>query len=286
MKALLPLILVLLAGTAYGQSKLPACQGSDTTKWSNCFGSFSLSNGNKYVGEFKDSMMHGQGTFYFHGNDKFKGDRYVGEFKDDKRHGQGTYISSNGGKFIGEFKDGQRNGQGTHTYADGNKYIGEYKDNNINGQGTYTWANGDRDVGEFKDGKLSGRGIKYSANGTIAESGIYQNDVLVTSQFIDPNSFARTTHSASYIGRLRAKIKPNITFSDSLLKAVEGNPSAEVEVTCSPSGKIESATLIKSSGSSDWDQAALNAVRKTEALPRDIDGNIPSRLVFSFRPRD
>jgi colicin import membrane protein len=92
--------------------------------------------------------------------------------------------------------------------------------------------------------------------------------------------------SASYIGRLRAKVKPNITFPDNLLQALVGNPTADVEVTCSPTGRIESVDLVKSSGNSAWDQAVINGLRKTEILPRDIDGSVPTRLVFSFRPRD
>lgn len=92
--------------------------------------------------------------------------------------------------------------------------------------------------------------------------------------------------SASYIGRLRAKVKPNITFPDNLLQNVAGNPTAEVEVTCSPSGKIEDVNLVKSSGNSAWDEAVLNGLRKTAMLPRDVDGSVPTRLVFSFRPRD
>jgi len=91
--------------------------------------------------------------------------------------------------------------------------------------------------------------------------------------------------SASYIGRLRAKVKPNITFPDNLLQNVAGNPTAEVEVTCSPSGKIEDVNLVKSSGNSAWDEAVLNGLRKTAMLPRDVDGSVPTRLVFSFRPR-
>jgi colicin import membrane protein len=92
--------------------------------------------------------------------------------------------------------------------------------------------------------------------------------------------------SASYIGRLRAKVKPNITLPDNFLQTVVGNPTADVEVTCSPSGKIESVDLVKSSGNSAWDEAVLNGLRKTAMLPRDVDGSVPTRLVFSFRPRD
>ena len=92
--------------------------------------------------------------------------------------------------------------------------------------------------------------------------------------------------SASYIGRLRAKVKPNITFPDNLLQNMVGNPTAEVEVTCSPSGKIEDVNLLKSSGNKAWDDAVVNGLYKTAMLPRDVDGSVPTRLIFSFRPRD
>jgi len=92
--------------------------------------------------------------------------------------------------------------------------------------------------------------------------------------------------SASYLGRLRARIKPNITFSDAQLQTVVGNPAAEVVVICSPSGQVVGKKLKVSSGNEAWDQAVLNAVEKTGVLPRDENGNMPSEITFSFRPRD
>jgi colicin import membrane protein len=92
--------------------------------------------------------------------------------------------------------------------------------------------------------------------------------------------------SASYLGKLRAKVKPNIVFSDTQLLNVVGNPAAEVEVTCSPSGQIIGAKLTVSSGNAAWDQAVLNAVEKTGSLPRDENGNVPNKIAFLFRPRD
>ena len=88
------------------------------------------------------------------------------------------------------------------------------------------------------------------------------------------------------MGRLRARIKPNITFSDAQLQTVLGNPASEVVVICSPSGQIIGKKLKVSSGNDAWDQAVLNAVEKTGTLPRDENGNMPSEITFSLRPRD
>jgi colicin import membrane protein len=88
--------------------------------------------------------------------------------------------------------------------------------------------------------------------------------------------------SASYGGRIRAKIRPNIVFTEE----IGSNASAEVEVRSSPDGTILSRKLVKSSGVKAWDDAVLKAIDKTETLPRDVDGRVPSPLVISFRPKD
>lgn len=88
--------------------------------------------------------------------------------------------------------------------------------------------------------------------------------------------------SAGYGGRVIARIKPNIVFTDDVL----GNPVASVEVRCAPDGTILARKIIKSSGNSAWDNAVLRAIDKTEILPRDIDGRVPSSFEINFRPRD
>jgi colicin import membrane protein len=88
--------------------------------------------------------------------------------------------------------------------------------------------------------------------------------------------------SDSYGGRIRARIKPNITFTEE----VASNASADVEVRCAPDGTIIGKKLIKSSGNTAWDNAVLKAIDKTEVLPRDTDGRVHSPLVISFRPKD
>lgn len=88
--------------------------------------------------------------------------------------------------------------------------------------------------------------------------------------------------SASYAGRVSARIKPNIVFVDE----VAGNPIAEVEVRAAPNGTIISRKLSKSSGVKSWDDAVLKAIDKTEKLPPDVDGRVPSALLIGFRPKD
>jgi colicin import membrane protein len=88
--------------------------------------------------------------------------------------------------------------------------------------------------------------------------------------------------SQGYAGRIRARIKPNIVFTED----IAGNPTAEVEVRAAPDGTIVSRKLLKSSGNAAWDESVLKAIDKTEVLPRDVDGRVPSPIVIAFRPKD
>ena len=88
--------------------------------------------------------------------------------------------------------------------------------------------------------------------------------------------------SASYGGKVRAKVKPNIVFTED----IAGNPVAEVEVRTTPGGTITSQRLVKSSGNKAWDDAVIKAIIRTETLPRDTDGLVPTPLIIEFRPKD
>lgn len=88
--------------------------------------------------------------------------------------------------------------------------------------------------------------------------------------------------SSSYGGRVRARVKPNIVFTD----FVSGNPSAEVDVRLAPDGTVIGKSLRKSSGVASWDDAVLRAIDRTEVFPRDVDGRVPSVMTLVFRPKD
>lgn len=86
--------------------------------------------------------------------------------------------------------------------------------------------------------------------------------------------------SATYAGRIKARIKPNIL----LTSPVAGNPSATVEVRVAPDGTIVGRKLVTSSGVAAWDETVLRAIDKTEVLPKDVDGRVPSTMTIAFRP--
>jgi colicin import membrane protein len=88
--------------------------------------------------------------------------------------------------------------------------------------------------------------------------------------------------SASYGGKVRARVRPNVIFTDDIV----GNPVAEVEVRTTLDGTITSQRLVKSSGNKAWDDAVITAIIRTATLPRDTDGRVPTPLIISFRPKD
>ena len=54
------------------------------------------------MGEYKDGIRNGQGTFTY-----ANGDQYVGAYKDGKWHGRGTYTFTNGRRDDGYFMNDQ-----------------------------------------------------------------------------------------------------------------------------------------------------------------------------------
>jgi colicin import membrane protein len=101
-----------------------------------------------------------------------------------------------------------------------------------------------------------------------------------------PSATGTATRSAgpsdSYAGRIRARVKPNIVFTDD----VPGNPTTVVEVRLAPDGTIIGKRVTKASGVRSWDDAVLRALDRTEVLPRDVDGRVHTPMELVFRPRD
>ena len=153
----------------------------------NCIDSIKSSDGSKYIGDFKNNKLHGQGTLTLTNgavyvgafkNDTLSGQGtftypngtvHVGEYRQNKPNGQGILYYNNGDKFVGVFRKGERHGYGEFTSPTGNGYVGQYKNNKRHGRGTYTYPNGDKYVGEYKHNKRHGEGRMIFANGEIKE---------------------------------------------------------------------------------------------------------------------
>jgi len=88
--------------------------------------------------------------------------------------------------------------------------------------------------------------------------------------------------SAGYAGRIVARLKPNVTLTDS----IPGNPAVEVQIHCTSDGTIMSSRITKSSGSAAWDDAVIKAIAKTGTLPRDTNGKAPDVMTIVWRPQD
>jgi len=84
-------------------SNLPACQGSNVSYWSNCFGTETNAGGTKFIGEFISGRKHGKGQYIWENGDKF-----VGDYFNNQRNGLGIDYLANGQiKDSGTFKDGR-----------------------------------------------------------------------------------------------------------------------------------------------------------------------------------
>lgn len=113
-------ILISLCFLTLSLSQVQAqCSNGDCA---NGNGRFLYANGDRYLGEFKDSVSHGRGAYYFH-----NGDLYKGQFKKGERHGFGNMTWKNGDKYIGEYAHNQREGDGTYYFADGRVKKGVFK---------------------------------------------------------------------------------------------------------------------------------------------------------------
>ncbi|MDC0230325.1 caspase family protein [Aureispira] len=93
--------------------------------------------------------QNGKGRFIFD-----NGDKYIGEFKNSLPHGRGAYFNKQGSTYKGPFIEGRRQGYGTFTWTNGDKYIGEYFNNMRHGEGIYIFANGTQQKGIWEKGSF------------------------------------------------------------------------------------------------------------------------------------
>jgi len=99
------------------------------TTWTDCVGAVTLPNGYRYVGEFRNGYPDGQGAYFVTSNEQ-----YFGTF--------GPLSPKTSFALPPAFSSEQLNGLGTRVYSDGSQYSGEFRNGEPHGPGTLTRING------------------------------------------------------------------------------------------------------------------------------------------------
>jgi hypothetical protein len=172
-------------------------------------GTFVLSDGSIYVGEFKMGEIHGVGVCKYR-----DGSRYQGEWAHRLPHGKGTRYFPNGQKRTGIWKRGLAvgpdgrfeslasqekyianavqlqtgclfgncaNGNGTYAYRDGSRYEGSFRDGKPDGQGHFYYPNGDHYEGQMLRGLRHGKGRLIHENGKVTNGPWTQGESIALS---------------------------------------------------------------------------------------------------------
>ena len=177
-------------------------------------GTFFFGNGDRYVGQWRDGLFHGRGTYT-----SVSGASYAGDWIEGLRHGGGSMIDCDQSIYQGGWALGQRSGRGDLTSLDGFKYRGTWLHdapegadaadvvflflcvlkaylflfqllNSIPlplctsaltvGKGEMTFADSSRYDGGFRDGKREGRGTYVFKHGQ-QYSGRFTSDAIEAS---------------------------------------------------------------------------------------------------------
>lgn len=85
--------------------------------------------------------------------------------------------------------------------------------------------------------------------------------------------------SPGYAEKVQRRVRPNIVWAGET-----AGLETVVSVRCSSSGTLLSASISRSSGNEQWDQAALRAVQRSDPMPVDTDGKAPDHFTITLRP--
>eukprot|EP01125_Pyxidicula_operculata_P017240 TRINITY_DN602_c0_g1_i3.p1 TRINITY_DN602_c0_g1~~TRINITY_DN602_c0_g1_i3.p1 ORF type:complete len:374 (+),score=157.95 TRINITY_DN602_c0_g1_i3:172-1293(+) len=103
--------------------------------------------------------MTGQGTYWYS-----NGDRFLGEWYDGRMHGNGIlYIAGTGSFFDCVWEQGQPL-RGVWINAENHVYEGTFQNRQPHGKGVYSWPSGRSREGSFRNGALDQASAKLLAN--------------------------------------------------------------------------------------------------------------------------
>lgn len=160
------------------------------------FGIYIDSQGNKYIGNWKNDVFNGKGSLLSINGDYYNGDfisgkiegnglyhsskdkyDYLGEFKNNKFNGKGKLIyEDNNIIYEGYFKEGFMEGEGNILFSDGSYYQGNFEKNCFNGKGKFFFKNGKEYNGTWENNAMNGLGVFTWDDGTKYK-GEYKNNL-------------------------------------------------------------------------------------------------------------
>ena len=158
----------------------------------NGFGKLTDSNGDEYIGYWKNSQANGVGVYTrkkiisYRGwwkndkQDKFGIEKwpkldFVGDYLNGVKEGYGI-MNIKYGIYEGEMKGGNFNGIGKFIFNDKRKYEGEFINNKMEGYGILYLPGDKIFVGHFKDDLQNGFGVFYTNKKIYI--GFWQNSLL------------------------------------------------------------------------------------------------------------
>jgi TonB family protein len=81
-----------------------------------------------------------------------------------------------------------------------------------------------------------------------------------------------------YADKVRRRVRPNIVWVGET-----ADLATVITVRCAPNGTILMASVARSSGNSQWDDAALRAVTRSDPMPLDVNGQAPKSFSIALR---
>lgn len=136
-----------------------------------------FAKGESYIGETRDGLRHGHGTFHYR-----DGAVYSGEWVNDLRQGHGIYRDAAGNVFEGTWVQDKRQGRGVTKYANGDRYEGEYNDDLRHGQGRFIWNNGSEYNGSWRNDLRDGRGLFFDVISGTRQIVMFRAGELISRQ--------------------------------------------------------------------------------------------------------
>ncbi|GAX18055.1 hypothetical protein FisN_25Hh029 [Fistulifera solaris] len=158
------------SSSSSSSSNLAIYQGDYNAKGErHGYGTITWTNGDVYKGSFVQNQRHGHGILVFASPDAEKPDNgeYVGDWKENLMHGEGTRRYPNGDVYVGYYEQGKRHGHGEFYYANGDTYSGPWEKNHMQGIGRYYYMSGQLFEGMFLMSKRNGKGKIERTDGSV-----------------------------------------------------------------------------------------------------------------------